>query len=306
MLEIYEILDRFEILFPNNSKIADLRRLYVDKDLPSLFRLIGNKKLTGESEDFRKAIVEKNLHSIFRIINDDELRKLILEDNIWKTWPILERYTSTQLISALKSLLVHNINFDKDSLSQGQLKSKIWLIQELKKTKVELGTVFLCAGWYGILSILLFESGLKIDKIRNFDIDSNTVDIAEIFNKPWFIDQWKYKSLVYDIMDVNYDKFTWQCWSNKNNRMSYPITDSPNTIINTSCEHLIDFTGWYNKIPIGKLVILQANNFDEVNEHINTYNSLNDFTANIPMTHTLFQGELNLQKYKRFMKIGFK
>ena len=30
-----------------------------------------------------------------------------------------------------------------------------------------------------------FESGLKVNKIRSFDIDNQAVDIAEIFNKSY-------------------------------------------------------------------------------------------------------------------------
>ena len=39
-MEIYEILDRFEILYPTNTKISDLRRSYNDKDISSMFRLL--------------------------------------------------------------------------------------------------------------------------------------------------------------------------------------------------------------------------------------------------------------------------
>ena len=51
--------------------------------------------------------------------------------------------------------------------------------------------------------------------------------------------------------------------------MSLLITDVPDTIINTSCEHIHDFELWYNKIPKGKLIILQGNDYFELNEHVN-------------------------------------
>ena len=107
-------------------------------------------------------------------------------------------------------------------------------------------------------------------------------------------------------MDIDYDEHTWQCWSNANNRMSYPITDVPNTIINTSCEHLPDFVGWYSLIPKGKLVILQANDYHEVDEHVNTYNTADEFSASAPMSKLLYKGELELEKYTRFMLIGYR
>ena len=349
MLETYELLDRFELLYPLNFNLSDLRRLYIDQDLSSLFRLVDTDdnlrkavidqnlhsifRLTSDAsfntnledlrkavieqniysifriiddDDLRKAVIEQNLHSIFRLINDDDLRKLILENNIWKLWTVLDRYTKTQFVWSFKSLFVNEINYNKDCFSRGQLRSKIWLVEELSKLDIELGTVFLCAGWYATLAVMLFESNIKVDKIRSFDIDPNTVDIAEIFNKPWFVDKWKFKALVEDINNINYKNHTWQFWSNSNNRLSYPITDIPDTIINTSCEHIENFEDWYNKIPQGKLVILQSNDYTEIAEHVNTSSTLEEFSKTVPMTETLFEGKLELEKYTRFMKIGYR
>ena len=140
----------------------------------------------------------------------------------------------------------------------------------------------------------------------SFDIDPSTVDIAEVFNKPWFMDKWKFKALVQNIEDINYEGYTWQYWSKANNRMSFPIMDTPDTIINTSCEHIENFSEWYNKLPAGKLLVLQANNFVEVDEHINTYSNLSQFDNAVPMSRVLYAGELELEKYTRYMKIGYK
>ena len=303
-LEIHELLDRFEILYPNLDVIADLRRAYVDKDLSSIFRLLP-KEVKGNVDDLRKAVLEQNLHSIFRLSDDEDLRKLILEDNVWKLWTILSAQINTQFVAAFKNFFVNDTQFDRDCFSRGQLKSKMWLVNELRKLKVnDLGTVFLCAGWYATLATMLFEKGFKINKIRSFDIDPGCVDIAETFNKPWFTDQWRFKSITQNIMDIDYNEHTWQSWSNANNRMSYPITDVPDTIINTSCEHIENFNEWYSKIPAGKLVIIQSNDYHEVDEHVNTYNTIEEFAASAPMTTILFAGELELEKYKRFMLIG--
>lgn len=52
-MEINEILNRFEVLFPSESKFADLRRSVIDRDLYSIFRLVQN-------EDLRKVVLEDN------------------------------------------------------------------------------------------------------------------------------------------------------------------------------------------------------------------------------------------------------
>ena len=280
-METHKILDRFEMLYPLNSKVADLRRACIDKDL----------------------------HSVFRLIDDDtkeDLRKIILEDNQWSLWKILDSYVDTRFVQSLKSFVVNEITWDEDCFSQGQIKSKMWLLEKLKKLKLDLGTVFLCAGWYGTLATMLFESKIKVDKIRSFDIDESCVEVAEIFNKPWFVDEWKFKSITDDIMNIDYDKHVWQFWSNKNNRMSRPITDVPDTIINTSCEHIHDFESWYDKIPNGKLIILQGNDYFELNEHVNCSADQDSFSEKAPMTDVLYLGTIDCDKYKRFMKIGLK
>ena len=305
MLQTFELLDRFELLYPTKSKIADLRRAYIDKDFSSLFRLLP-KQVSGDTEDLRKAVIEQNIHSVFRLVDDEDLRKLILEDNTWKLWPILDRYVDTQFTAAFKNFFVNETEIWNDCFSRGQLQSKLWLVTELQKTKVDLGTVYLCAGWYATLATMLFESGIKVDKIRSFDIDDTCVDIAETFNKKWFVKDWQFKSLTQDIMDINYNEHTWQYWSNANNRMSYPITDIPDTIINTSCEHVENFEEWYAKIPDSKLVVLQSNNYYEVEEHVNCVGSIEEFSVSTPMSNCLYLGELQLEKYSRFMKIGYK
>ena len=255
-MQIAEILDRLELLYPDNSIFSDLRKTLLSQDKFALFRII-------------------------------------------------QGFTGSQLIEGMRKYKDDD-SFNADCFSRGQLESKLWLLTELGKLNVELGTVFLCAGWYATLATMLFESDIKIDKVRSFDIDESCVDIAETFNKPWFVDEWRFKSITQDIMDINYNEHVWQYWSNANNRMSYPITDSPDTIINTSCEHIENFQEWYDLIPDGKLVVLQSNNYYEIEEHVNCVRSIEEFAVKAPMDNILYSGELELPKYKRFMLIGYK
>ncbi len=356
-MQTFELLDRLELLYSDNSNLSDLRRLYIDNDLSSLFRLTdGDEELrkavieknmhsifrvvdentSGDIEDLRKAVVEQNLHSIFRLIegnddirnavteenlhsifrlvDDEDLRKLVLEDNTWKLWPILDRYVNTQFTAAFKNFFVNETKIWDDCFSRGQLESKLWLVKELQKTKVDLGTVFLCAGWYATLAVMLFESNIKVDKVRSFDTDPTCAKIAEVFNKPWFEDNWRFKASTVDIMD-----FEWSdapapsdgtlgnfYYMTSSTDKPIQMKDNPDTIINTSCEHIENFAKWYDLIPDGKLVILQSNNFFEVEEHVNCVSSIEEFTTSAPMQNVLYQGELELPKYKRYMLIGYK
>lgn len=313
MLETYELLDRFELLYPTNTKLTDLRRAYIDQDLSSIFRLLPNH-VTGDIEELRKAVLEQNLHSIFRLCNDEDLRKLVLEDNTWKLWPILDRYVGTQFTTAFKSFFVNDTKIWNDCFSRGQLESKLWLVNELKKCNVGLGTVFLCAGWYATLATMLFESKIKVDKIRSFDIDPTCASIAETFNKKWYANDWQFKSSTVDIMDFEWSltpapsdgsigNFYYE--TNADNKV-VKMKDNPDTFINTSCEHMENFAEWYANIPDGKLVVLQSNNFYSIEEHVNCVGSIDEFAIKAPMQNILYSGELELPKYKRFMLIGYK
>lgn len=321
-METHELLDRFELLYPKDTRLSDLRRIYNDKDLSSLFRFTNSdeelRKAVMEenlhsifrivdnydTEDLRKAVIEKNLHSIFRLVDDEDLRKFVLEDNTWKLWPILNRYVDTHFIEAFKNFFINDVVIDKDCFSRGQLMSKLWLINELAKLKLDLGTVFLSAGWYATLATMIFESSIKVNKIRSFDKDPSCWKIAEIFNKPWVTDNWKFKASTKDILDINFTNDNYV--TERSNGTTVELNDSPDTIINTSCEHIENFLDWYNLIPDGKLVILQSNDYFEVEEHLNCSKNLAEFSSSCPMKQTLFEGELFLPKYTRFMKIGYK
>jgi hypothetical protein len=303
-LEVHEILDRFELLYPENADLVDLRRAYIDKDLNSIFRLLGYTTVKGNADDLRRAVLEKNLHSIFRLMESEDLRKFILEDNLWRLWPLLNLYQNTHFIHAFKTFFRTNTIIDADCFSRGQLRSKIWLVAELKKLNLELGTVFLCAGWYAVLAVMLFENNINLKKIRSFDMDISTVDIAEVFNIPWVSDNWKFKAVHQDILDINYNSHIYEVV--RTDGTTCQLHDTPDTIINTSCEHIENFKQWYDKIPDEKLLILQANDFLEVEEHSNCYGNLDEFRVATPMSKILFEGELQLEKYNRFMRIGYK
>jgi hypothetical protein len=302
-METFELLDRFELLYPTNSKLSDLRRSYIDNDFSSIFRLLPNK-VVGDIEDLRKAVLEQNLHSIFRLVDYDDLRKLIIEDNTWKLWLLLDRYVSTQFIAAFKNFFVNDTKIDSDCFSRGQLQSKLWLVDELKKCNVDLGTTFLCAGWYATLATMLFESNIKVDKVRSFDIDPSCVDIAKVFNKPWVMEDWKFQASTQDIKDINYSIHTFMV--NRVDGSACQLIESPDTIINTSCEHIENFSEWYDLIPEGKLVILQSNDYYEIEEHVNCVGSIEEFVVKAPMNNILYSGEFDLPKYRRFMIIGYK
>lgn len=191
----------------------------------------------------------------------------------------------------------------RDLFSKGQMESKRWLVDELLKLNLPLGTIFLCAGWYGSLATFLLDSKLQIDKIRSFDIDETCANIADTFNRSWVMDGWQFKATTLDIMEMSYPTtYT----TLRANGTGVTITEMPNTIINTSCEHIKDFNLWYNNIPKGTLVVLQSNNYFEIPEHVNCVNDIYEFKDMAPMSELHYMGMREMSKYTRFMLVGYK
>ena len=249
-----------------------------------------------------------------------------------KYWDKLREEVPSQLIHGLKK---HNDKIG-DALSQGQIKSKQWLLSKIKG--IDLGMVFICAGWYGTLATMMFEDeNIYVDKIRSFDIDDSCWKIAEDLNEPWKADNWVFKATTLDIVSF----FTNGYYSDKDTTVINKITnidntwsleekekpdtnktyhyytinvkgepklcqEVPDTIINTSCEHIEKFTEWFNAIPRDKLVVLQSNNYFEIDDHVNCVKDITEFKQQAPLSNIIYEGELELEKYTRFMLIGYK
>lgn len=320
---LFRLLEHYELDVP----LEDLRKAIVEENLHSIFRVIEmyqEKELIPLSvpiEDLRKSIVEENLYSIFRILPrvDSEnrqmisLRKIVVingDDDerirLKNTFDLIGLFVDSVLLDTLRRVIstFPEANI-KDAYSQGQILSKKWLIKELKNLPIDLGTVFLCAGWYGTLGLMLFESGMKVTKIRSFDLDDDVWPIAETINRPMVMSEWQFKAQTEDINNINYkDGHTYQTY--RRDGEGRELYDKPDTVINTSCEHIENFREWYDKIGKGTLVILQTNNYHEIEDHVNCVDNIEQFKEMAPMTDCMYEGELNLDKYNRFMLIGYR
>jgi hypothetical protein len=319
----------FYSIFKLANADEELRKAVLEKNIHSIFRLVDSAQIQGSADDLKKAVLDKNLYSIFRLLPEqfDDLKKAVCEDNVhsiyrlldaeqlkkiieynnpWAVYDKLIELTDSQFAHSMKFMLNENIDFEEDCLSRGQIQSKKWLVNTLEEVigDSNLQTVYLCAGWYGTLATMLFESKLQMDKIRSFDIDPSCADIAETFNKKWLVEDWKFKATTKDINDINFFEHDYK--TIKGDGTLEKQWDIPNTIINTSCEHIPEFEKWYEKIPNDRLIVFQCNNFFDIPEHVNCHNDLDSFAQQTPLKVEFFSGELDLGKYKRFMRIGIK
>ena len=196
-----------------------------------------------------------------------------------------------------------------DSFSRGQLRSKIWVSDTINDLDIDLGDmVYVCAGWYGVLPAILFERN-KVTNIRSFDIDKSCSLPAETLNRNYTQNDWQFKASTMDVNNLIYTgEFMYETL--KYNGDEEMITDDtpPTCVINTSCEHIVDFDKWWAGIPDGMLVIMQNNDFDdEDHEHADdTVTSLEEFSKRLNVSETLYEGTLALEEYNRYMVIGRK
>ena len=145
--------------------------------------------------------------------------------------------------------------------------------------------------------------------MRIIDIDSTACKISDqIFNINC-IDNYRVKSVEIDLTDMSWLFRTGAQYSMKNYTNGSTINEKsvPDLIINTSAEHFHE--DWYHKFVnrpqiTDPLFVIQSNNLHNIEEHINSVHNLREMKKKFPMTRLDYEGELELQGYKRFMLIG--
>jgi hypothetical protein len=169
-----------------------------------------------------------------------------------------------------------------DAFWSGQLKSKEWLIVNLRAHVKKFVTIDIHGGWVGVLASMLFQSDVPVLNIRSVDIDPTCEPIANNMNK---IEEMvgKFRAVTADMCAIRSDA---------------------DVVINTSCEHITQdqYDFWLSGMPYNTLLVLQSNNYN-IPEHVRIANDLDEFKKQSNI-NVLWAGELELPLYKRFMIIG--
>lgn len=171
------------------------------------------------------------------------------------------------------------------SFTDDLVDSKLWLCSKLKEG---LGnncarTVYILGSWYGNLALLLKAADIVFDKIVLIDNDESILSASEKFLRPFF----EPGNLVF----INTDACN-------------VIYDCPGIVINTSVNDMnVD---WYNHVPRGMRVVVQARNGTEV--ATTRIADMEQFDDMFPMQIVSYLGSKEQQdpevEYTRFMKIG--
>jgi hypothetical protein len=169
-----------------------------------------------------------------------------------------------------------------DAFWSGQLKSKEWLITNLRKNVNKFVSIDIHGGWVGVLASMLFQSEIYVKNIRSIDIDPTCEPIANMMNKREEMSG-RFRAVTSDMCEIRSDA---------------------DVIINTSCEHITQdqYDLWLSGMPYNSLLVLQSNNYN-IPEHVRTASSLEEFKTQCDI-NVLWAGELELPLYTRYMIIG--
>ena len=200
--------------------------------------------------------------------------------------------------SYFEHIVQHNTYYPNHAFSKGQLASKSWLLKELHHTypKIPNLTVAILGSWIGALVEPLHKS-ISIERIYGIDTDAEAIEKSEKLNRQFVQDSWKYKGVVHDVDLLDCSEMEFQTSGEL-------INVKPDWIINTSCEHMS--TLWYDSVDSDQLIIMQTNNSEEFEGHINTCESVEEMQLKYPLSETRYVGELITPAYTRFMQIGYK
>ena len=157
-----------------------------------------------------------------------------------------------------------------------QIKCKEWLCDQLEILNLpQFKRIYIAGGWYGnILIPKLLELYPNADRVKLHDLDKEAVYICRNI---YFKDNDTVRADVQDCTTFKYDSF----------------------VINTSCEHMTTLT-----VKSGSYVALQSNNYREVEDHNNCVDSALELADQYNVKDILFEGELEFNKYTRYMVIG--
>ena len=206
-----------------------------------------------------------------------ELEQIIKETNYY--W--IYRWIENNLPSYIPSF--------EDSVSQGQYDSKKWLCDELKKINLKSFYplhIDIVGSWFGFPLIEMISKIFKIKQIDLYDLDVNCHRVTSQY----------VNHFDFDFRIIQFGDF----FDRKQLKRRH-------VIINTSSEHMKDIVHmkkYYKDYPITPLLVLQSNNYRNVEDHVNCVNNEKELIDKNEIREVYFSGKLTQPLYDRFMVIG--
>ena len=144
------------------------------------------------------------------------------------------------------------------SFTHDLTKSKVWLIRELEKIITDPSCVYVLGSWFGNLALYMrLQPGIDAGKIINVETDPVMLDRSRKI-----LDLVGADNIQHMLADAN--------------QLDYRQLGDSGVVINTS---LTDMPGraWFEHIPAGTLVVMQARDHDPGQQYHSTQDILDRF-----------------------------
>ena len=173
------------------------------------------------------------------------------------------------------------------SFTHDLTKSKVWLMSELAKVQQDFSTVYVLGSWFGNLALYMtLDPMIRAKKIINVDVNPEWMAQSQRM-----LDHVGADNVEHMLRDAN--------------RLDYRQLGSNGAVINTGLTD-IDGRAWFDRIPSGTVVVMQARDQNSGNQ----FSSADDILEKFPLSQVSYSGSLQLQDpetpYRRFMVIGTK
>lgn len=172
-----------------------------------------------------------------------------------------------------------------ESFRPNQIRSKMWLVENILNVKTQFNNVAVIGSWNGILLYELIKD--HVEHWHFYDQDDRV---------HW--DRARYFEI--NKMDTNYSSLSGDAVQMFNGTSLHEQYD---LIINPSCEHMPDI-----RAEEGPLYALTSNNYVQVPEHINTVEHEEDLAVKNNINDIRYKGKIQIETpvpYERYCVIGY-
>ena len=210
-----------------------------------------------------------------------------------------------KLTDRLKEIIYSYPNVDISSfVNKENAKVYSWITQQMQHAFGEkyLGAIYVLGGGMGILPAMLFDTRLRFENIRSFDINGVCQFLADEMMSKELLADWRFKATTQDLFNIGYDEHTF-ITQLQNGELSNPFSEIPGTLINTNISYLKNYKDWYKMIPDMRRLVLVGETGDDVPK---PFASSQNFNKQFPMSFELYTGVMTYGDKQYYMKIGYK
>ena len=209
-----------------------------------------------------------------------------------------------KLTDRLKEIIYSYPNVDISSfVNKENAKVYSWITQQMQHAFGEkyLGAIYVLGGGMGILPAMLFDTRLRFENIRSFDINGVCQFLADEMMSKELLADWRFKATTQDLFNIGYDEHTF-ITQLQDGKLSDPFSEIPGTLINTNISYLKNYKDWYKMIPDMRRLVLVG----ETGDVPKPFASSQNFNKQFPMSFELYTGVITYGDKQYYLKIGYK